>query len=203
MSFATSNHPQTNQLMSDVTNFKKLWETKVKKNIENLKKHDLEENTIKAIKNTMNQLEKLSNQIKGKIGNNQEAKAIFDPVFNEFSQQKPNILQLIQKFEDKKRAQDAAEDAKALQATEGNVDQLQVQHDAEDLQFIHEQTQDIVEDMKALKEITEQVNNKVQADHEVVVRIDNKIEEAKTDMVEGNKDLEKAQEDQKKTCHIC
>ena len=199
MSFSNIASAPANQLSAEVNNFKTIWESKVKKNADNLKDPRIR-NTVK---NSMKQLEKLNTAISSKIGNDAKAHAVFDTPFNEYNQRKTNILQLIQKLDDEERAQKAATEAKVLQQTEGNVDQLQVQQDAEDLSFIHEQTQEIVTEMQALKEITEQVNDKIQADHETVVRIDNKIEEAKVDMVEGNKELEKAEDDQKKTCQIC
>ncbi|KAH0793962.1 hypothetical protein GPJ56_002174 [Histomonas meleagridis] len=155
----------------------------------------------------MKQLIRLSGIIEQKIdkgkdgGHDEDIHRVYDGPYYEFSQKRENILQQIQTIDDRERAQKAAEEAKVLQQTEGNADQIQVQQEQEDLDFIQEQTEQIVTDMQDLKEITQQVHDKIQSDHQVVVRIDEKIEEAKVDMVEGNKELEKAEQDQKK-CNI-
>jgi chromosome segregation ATPase len=76
----------------------------------------------------------------------------------------------------------------------------QIDAEAEEIELLNRQAEDIAADMAALKDTTLQVHEQIEQDHEKLQHIDETIVEAKENMVEGNKELEIAEKHQKKTC---
>lgn len=72
----------------------------------------------------------------------------------------------------------------------------------EQLEFMHNQTQDIVHQMKEINEIQNKLYDKIKSDSEIIVKIDHDVEEAKDDMIAGNEQLEAAEKHLKKTCNV-
>lgn len=121
-------------------------------------------------------------------------------LYTEFSNDKETILAKIE--EEKNNA-----------ASESNVrrkDEQQQQQQAlteedllrEQLEFMHNQTQDITHQMKEINKIQNQLYDKVKEDSGLIVKVDENIEEAKDDMITGNVDLNAAEKHLKKTCNV-
>ncbi|OHS99157.1 hypothetical protein TRFO_34475 [Tritrichomonas foetus] len=119
-----------------------------------------------------------------------------------FDSQKASWDSVIKKKETEFKKVREAEEAKKPAQPGMTEEQMQVMQQADELEYVGRQVEEIVTMQKDLNELTHKVDDKITEDHEKVVKIDNHIEDAKNEMIEGNKDLEHAEKDQKK-CNIC
>ena len=101
------------------------------------------------------------------------------------------------KIEDEKRAQQARQ----AEASPLSQEQLQLQQDADELEYIQRESSDILKMQKDINELAHQIDDKITEDHAQVVRIEQTVVEANNNMKDGNSELEKAESDQKK-CNI-
>lgn len=159
----------------------------------------------KTVKQTIKNMEGLSNQINKSINNaDPELVEKYNKLYAEFEDMKPGLLNEIQKLEQASNIASGNDvntgstgGAPAMSQQEQEVLQLQAQ-----AEIMDNVAASIVEDMKDLNEVTLQLKDQIDQQHDVIVRIDDTISDAKEDMVKGNEDLQVAEEDQKKTCNI-
>lgn len=68
-----------------------------------------------------------------------------------------------------------------------------------DLEYIHDEANDIAYQMQEINKVTHDLNNNIQDQHGILVNIDGTIDDAKNEMIEGNSDLMVAEIHQKST----
>lgn len=165
-----------------------------------------DEKTLKQIRTNYNILNTNGPKIDEKLesGEDPNTDALqeqYNPVAMGFESQKASWEAILKKKEAEYKK---IHDEEAHNAAMANLseEQLQVQQQADDLDYLGRQVDEIKTMQQDLNEITHKVDDKITEDHEKVVNIDNHIEKAKTEMEEGNKDLDHAEKDQKK-CNIC
>lgn len=165
-----------------------------------------DEKTLKQIRTNYNILNTNGKKIDDKLesGEDPDTEALkeqYNPVAMGFESQKASWEAILKKKEAEYKK---IHDEEAHNAAMANLseEQLQIQQQADDLDYIGRQVDEIKTMQQDLNEITHKVDDKITEDHEKVVNIDNHIEKAKTEMEEGNKDLDHAEKDQKK-CNIC
>ena len=138
---------------------------------------------------------------KGEDPNCDELQDQYNEAAMDFDANKSSWESIIKKEEAKYKAIHEKEEQEKQMANLSE-EQRQEMQQADELEYVGRQAEEINKMAKDLNEITHKVDDKITEDHEKVVRIDDHIENAKNEMVEGNKDLDHAEKDQKK-CNIC
>ena len=82
------------------------------------------------------------------------------------------------------------------------VEQSMEAQEAENLEYLANEAQNIARQMKELQEISQKVYSELQSQRPTIVSIDTMISKSVTNMEKGNDQLEKAEKNQK-SCNIC
>jgi hypothetical protein len=141
-------------------------------------------------------MEVIAKRLERRLSNSDEPEAEtvrpqFDQVNAVFQQRKDQIKAMVDEA-----------DAQYQYRQAGSVrDQMEQQlledDDADEIEFLQNQTRDVLQGMRQLTEITQQVGTLIQDQHETVVHVDETIKDAVVEMKAGNEDLAVAEGYQK------
>lgn len=129
----------------------------------------------------------------------EEDKQKITRLYTEFSNSKEEIQTQIEEEKN-----NAASESNVRRKDEQQQQQALTEEDLlrEQLEFMHNQTQDITHQMKEINKIQNQLYDKVKEDSGLILKVDENIEEAKDDMMAGNVDLTAAEKHLRRTCNV-
>jgi chromosome segregation ATPase len=157
----------------------------------------------KTVKRTLGEMDTLADGLRSKIPTADPAlRDKFQRAYQEYQQLRGPISSSIGSFEAEERASAPAGQSSGgsqLHQSLLSPEQLQAQHDADELAYLQAESENIVETMQTINAMSHELDDKITEQHETLVQIDNTIVEAKEDMVKGNENLVVAEEHQKES----